>query len=170
MATFFFFLNLQSIIISEMRCGCCCYTFVVVCVKIRFKGNNNNMYRHYLFVIWCLYIPSVEMIETSGTWRIQRRIQRRIEFVDLLLLIATTGRQQMARSTRSTSSSYTDELIIASATSDPLPVRPEFTCWIWKQWIKRLLISLHIESSTHTQREETNKRWQIHVVVGLFHI
>lgn len=75
-----------------------------------------------------MFIPSVEMIETSGTWRIQRRIQRRIEFVDLLLLlIVTTSRQQMARSARSTSS-YTDELIIASATSDSLSVRPEFTC------------------------------------------
>ena len=135
------------------------------------KSSSKRIITYSIVIIYMMFIPSVEMIETSGTWRIQRRIQRRIEFVDLLLLIATTGRQQMARSTRSTSSSsYTDELIIASATSDPLPVRPEFTCWIWKQWIKRLLISLHIESSTHTQREETNKRWQIHVVVGLFNI
>ena len=78
-----------------------------------------------------IILPPVEMIKTSGAGRVQRRIQRRIEFVDwllllLLLLLITVTAQPAAAA--GDASSDTDELIIASTPGDSLPIRPEFTC------------------------------------------
>jgi hypothetical protein len=71
------------------------------------------------------------MIETSGAGRVQRRIQRRIEFVGwllllllLLLIVVTAHGATAARH----ASADTDELIIASTPGNSLPIRPEFTC------------------------------------------